>query len=88
MKVYDCAWSEISKEDWPKAGEVFVCKALPVSMQSINQKHTMWAVSIMGDGTLENDNVTRGMFWNEEDADIFANAIACERRGTADEQPT
>lgn len=51
----------------PLPGEVYVCpdpqkRCWPES----------WIVCIMGDGTLEGDTITRGIFWHKEDAESFA----------------
>lgn len=70
LKVYDKFWDEISKEDWPKAGELFVCRTRhpPLFPES-------WLVAVQGDGTCEGDTVNRGLFWTKEDALFFAGAL-------------
>lgn len=70
LKVYDKFWDEISKEDWPEAGELFVCRTRYPRLFPES-----WLVAVQGDGTCEGDTVHRGLFWTKEDALFFAGAL-------------
>ena len=79
MKIYDKAWQEISRNDWPEQGEIFVCKdpqerCWPES----------WTVSIFWDPESwqsnigkcpEMDIIEQGIFWTKENAILFAETL-------------
>jgi hypothetical protein len=76
MKIYDKAWQEISRNDWPEQGEIFVCKD--------PQKRCWpesWTVSIFWDPEscqskwIEMDIVEQGIFWTKENAILFAETL-------------
>lgn len=69
-RFYACYWNEIEKKDWPKPGEVYICKDTQKRLGS-----ETWIVSIMGDGTFEGDTVQQGIFWRMVNAEIFAQAL-------------
>lgn len=73
VAVFDDWWPEVDPKRWPVAGSVVVCRDAKVRLGSRS-----WMVSIMGDGKLAGDMVTRGLFWQLQDALIFARAIRGE----------
>lgn len=70
VKIYDVKWNEIPKNDWPEVGQIYVC----LDPQNTLGNDT-WSVSIMGDGSLTGDTVRQGLFWNKDNAVLFAYAL-------------
>lgn len=70
MRIYDKLWQAIKQEDWPKAGEIFIC----LDPQKRLGPQT-WTVSEFHNHDTEIDVVGRGLFWKKDDAVIFANAV-------------
>lgn len=75
--VYDKAWNEIQRQDWPDIpGTVFI--TIDPNATANGQR---WRVSMWVKNTPENmhDQVLGlGSFWQQEDAILFANAKADE----------
>ncbi|MHB1419527.1 MAG: hypothetical protein ACYCX4_08025 [Bacillota bacterium] len=65
--IYDSYWQDIQEQDWPEPGTVYVC----LDPQKRLGDRT-WSVSVMGDGTAEGDTVLLGLFWQQENAAMFA----------------
>lgn len=71
--VYNIYWHEIQEQDWPEPGMIYVC----LDPQNRLGKET-WSVSIMGDGTAEGDTVQQGLFWDKNNAVLFAEVLEDE----------
>jgi len=69
MRIFD----GVAKQKDLRAGDVVVA----LDPQERLGRST-WTVFVQGDGTLEGDTVQRGLFWNKEDAMMFAAAIEAE----------
>ena len=72
IREYNEYWEDIDQADWPKPGTLFICKD--------PQIRDKWLVSVMGDGTLEGENVSLGLFWKKHVARFFANEIIKARK--------
>ena len=68
--IYDEYWQEIQEQDWPEPGMVYVCLD---PQKRLGEK--TWSVSIMGNGTLEGDTVQQGLFWQRDNAVLFAETL-------------
>ena len=84
MKIYDKAWQDISRNDWPEQGEIFVCKdpqerCWPESWTvSIFWDPESWQPKWNGqeyDKCPETDIVEQGIFWTKENAILFAETL-------------
>ena len=69
--IYDKKWHEIPEQDEPQSGMVYVC----LDEQDRLGKEKTWSVSIMGDGTAEGDTVPQGLFWQKDNAVLFAEEL-------------
>ncbi len=71
MKIilYDKLWQDIEQKNWPKPGQIFVCKDPQERLGP-----DTWAVAKMK-LPHEHDLTNRGLFWQQKDAIIFANAL-------------
>jgi len=69
MKIYEKSWNEIDEKNWPDRDEIFICYDPQKRLGNWT-----WIVSIMGDGTLENDIIQLGLFWQKGNAILFAKA--------------
>ena len=69
-RVYNRYWNEIMIKEWPKPGEIYICKDPQKTLGS-----ETWSVSIMGNRTLKGDTVQQGLFWKKTNAKIFAQTL-------------
>jgi len=68
--IYDKKWHEIPEQDHPEYGMVYIC----LDEQDRLGKET-WLVSIMGDDTAEGDTTRQGLFWEKDNAVLFAETL-------------
>jgi len=73
VKVFDVPWNEIPMRDWPKTGEVCICRATGQEVQVVGKEG--YSVTVMGDGSLKGNLVRLGLFWTKRMALVAANAI-------------
>ncbi len=70
IRIYDMSWEDIDEINWPDPGQIFIAK----DPQNRLGPDT-WGVARMKDHN-EYDLTSLGLFWEKDDALIFAKAIA------------
>jgi len=79
--LYSISWDLITRQCWPRPGQVYICKVLPMAAAVVG--HSGYAVSVMGDGTLEGDTVQMGLFWTRRNAELFAESFCAVAKRAA-----
>ncbi len=69
IRIYDKLWQHIEQKNWPLPGQIFVCKDPQERLGP-----DTWGVAKMS-LPHEHDLTNRGLFWQKEDAIVFAMAI-------------